>query len=109
MTTNRMAARRTKDEDKNDISTRISLFEQIDHKAKRMTNPGKSDIRKETPSKCRQFLESRYISLMLGPLIGLFLYYYLTFLVLNGPPFTKQIANPLTVTDNETTTGKGQE
>ena len=67
----------------------------VPHVKKRMKSirPSPQDTKKEN-SNCSIFisaLESRYIGLLIGPLFGIFLYYYITFLILNGPPFTKEI------------------
>ena len=38
--------------------------------------------------KTRTFFKSRWSGLVLGPLYGLFMYLYLTYMIFSGPPFT---------------------
>ena len=43
-------------------------------------------------NKLKKFFQSRWSGLLLGPIYGYLIYLYLTFLFLNGPPFT---SNPI--------------
>ena len=73
------------------VTNRIKSCEELHQTVKIGNKAVKSSATRSKPSACKRFLESRLISLLFGPLFGLFLYYYITFLVLSGPPFTKEI------------------
>ena len=102
-----MASRRREKEEKielmnvspsntRNVKDRIKQIEQ--------TNPDpKSGINKSS-SKCsivKRAVGSRFIGIFLGPLFGVFLYYYITYLVLSGPPFTKEVSVNGTFSENE--------
>ena len=44
-----------------------------------------------TRKHCATFFASRWMGLLIGPMYGLFLYLYVTHLILSGPPFNKKL------------------
>ena len=82
--------------DTHSVKERITRIEQ----SKPHTKSGSNKI----SSKCSIFkraVGSRFIGIVLGPLFGLFLYYYITYLILSGPPFTKEVSVNETFTENQ--------
>ena len=82
--------------DTHNVKEQINRIEQ----SKPHTKSGNNKI----SSKCSIFkraVGSRFIGIVLGPLFGLFLYYYITYLILSGPPFTKEVSVNKTFAENQ--------
>ena len=72
-----------------DVSQLVSRFEAGPDPVEQQKDPFKGGTGKCT-GLMRKFLRSRFMGLAFGPAYGLFIYLYITHLILAGAPFTKE-------------------
>ena len=102
-----MASRRHEKEEKIDLmNSSTADTHNVKDRIKRIeqTNPDPKSGSNKISSKCsivKRAVGSRFIGVFLGPLFGLFLYYYITYLILSGPPFSKEVSVNRTFAEDE--------
>ena len=89
-----------------DVKALVSQAESKNTKAPTKTKSNSK--RRKKGDLVLKFLKSRYMGLVVGPLYGIFVYYYVTYLILSGPPFTvEHHGNTSTQADVNVSVAKG--